>query len=404
MTIKILKGSHKIGGSITEIKTDKARIIIDMGEDLPCEGETNKFEIEGVTTGNKNCDAVFISHYHDDHIGMCNKVLDNIPIYTGELTKEIYLILNNKLKSVMPEINIDKIERFKTFKAKDKIKIQDITITPYFVDHSAIDAHMFLIEANDKRILHTGDFRTHGFIGKGLIPTLEKYIKNVDVLITEGTLLSREDTDIKKERYLQDEARDIFKKYKYVFVLCSSTNIDRMASLHCLCKQTDRLFICDDYQKKVLEAVSKYSGTKTCLYNFDKIFTKAYKDSEKSYGHMEEKGFCMIVRASGSKESKNKFKDVMDRFKDKSTFLYSLWDGYKKENKPYTNDDIVDICNKYDFKYFHTSGHATKEDIIEVCKIVNPRIIIPIHTEAPEKLEQSINNVNILKDEEEYEL
>ena len=35
------------------------------------------------------------------------------------------------------------------------IKIKDITITPYIVDHSAYNSFMFLIEADGKRILHT---------------------------------------------------------------------------------------------------------------------------------------------------------------------------------------------------------------------------------------------------------
>ena len=50
---------------------------------------------------------------------------------------------------------------------------------------------MFLVECDGKRLLHTGDFRTHGQRGKAVIPTLEKYVKNIDCLICEGTTLSR---------------------------------------------------------------------------------------------------------------------------------------------------------------------------------------------------------------------
>lgn len=38
------------------------------------------------------------------------------------------------------------------------IYIKDITVTPYTVDHSAYGAFMFLIEADDKRVLHTRRF------------------------------------------------------------------------------------------------------------------------------------------------------------------------------------------------------------------------------------------------------
>ena len=62
---------------------------------------------------------------------------------------------------------------------------------------------MFLVETQDKRILHTGDFRDHGHRGhvkrngediSTMLKVIEHYIKGdgtkkVDVLITEGTLM-----------------------------------------------------------------------------------------------------------------------------------------------------------------------------------------------------------------------
>lgn len=56
-------------------------------------------------------------------------------------------------------------------------KVNEVTITPYLVDHSAYGAYMFLIQAEGKRILHTGDFRNHGYKGKLLKTTLEKIRK-----------------------------------------------------------------------------------------------------------------------------------------------------------------------------------------------------------------------------------
>ena len=42
----------------------------------------------------------------------------------------------------------------------------DIRVTPFVVDHSALDAYMFLIEIDGKKILFTGDFREHGITGE----------------------------------------------------------------------------------------------------------------------------------------------------------------------------------------------------------------------------------------------
>ena len=64
---------------------------------------------------------------------------------------------------------------------------------------------MFLIEAEGKRILHTGDFRGHGYLSKGLLPTIQRYIGRGDLLIIEGTMLSRKDETILTEAALSQK-------------------------------------------------------------------------------------------------------------------------------------------------------------------------------------------------------
>ena len=81
MKIKIHKGAQQIGGNIVEISTNSSRIIIDFGADLPSnENMNNNIEIEGVTVGKRNCDAILLSHYHGDHIGLVYKALPDIPV------------------------------------------------------------------------------------------------------------------------------------------------------------------------------------------------------------------------------------------------------------------------------------------------------------------------------------
>lgn len=122
-------------------------------------------------------------------MGLMDMVNPDIPLYIGKASKEILKRLNNRTRKFPVEL----VERIRTFEAPQTIVIGDIAITPLFVDHSAYDAHMFLIEADGKRVLHTGDFRNHGFRGKGLLPTLRKYVGKVDALICEGTTLNRPD-------------------------------------------------------------------------------------------------------------------------------------------------------------------------------------------------------------------
>ena len=58
-----------------------------------------------------------------------------------------------------------------------------------------------------KKVLHTGDFRTNGYKGK-LVEQVIKEIKSVDVVVMEGTTLSRNNL---KNRLEKNLVKDILK-------------------------------------------------------------------------------------------------------------------------------------------------------------------------------------------------
>lgn len=381
MKIIIHRGTHQIGGCITEIQSEKGtRIAIDIGENLPSaeRKEKNELEIKGLTKeGEQNFDAVFVTHYHGDHIGMFNKVLEGIPIYVGEISKEIYQILERRLvKAKFATIQeLERIEKFKTYSIKKKVTIKDIMITPIEVDHSAFNAHMLLIECDGKKVLHTGDFRLHGQRGKSVIPALEKYVGKVDVLICEGTTLSRVKEEPMTERELQMKAEEIFKDNPYTFVMCSSTNIDRIAAIYKAALKANRLVICDKYQKEMLLYID--SIARSSLYQFK---GKLLSYDNNIVNLMRQRGFVMFVRVNN-----NTAKRAMKQFPSYA-FVYSQWEGYLSEKY---KEEYAEIQNfvPADYMYLHTSGHASFEAIRKVAEVVKPKVLIPIHSENPEAFE-----------------
>lgn len=396
MKIIIHRGTNQIGGCLTELQSNSGtKILIDIGANLP-DSEGNKkteIELEGLTYGESSFEAIFITHYHGDHIGLYNKVNSNIPIYIGKISKGIYSTLQKRLgkANIVSKEDFEKIDAFNTFSIKDKITIKDIVVTPIGTDHSAFDSYMFLIEADNKKILHTGDFRIHGQRGKKLLDAVRKYVRDVDCLICEGTTLTRNDNEILSESQLQFNAENIFKNNRYNFILCSSTNIDRIAAFHKAALRAHKMFVCDRYQSEILEYVSKNS--RSSLYKFNESReSKIYCYGDNMIDKMREYGFVMLVRPT------DRFKDIMSKFQDYH-FIYSQWLGYLKgKNIDYKR--IQDFVPE-SFEYLHTSGHATPDAIKQIIEITNPRIVIPIHTEGKEKIKELTDKAVILEDKEE---
>lgn len=388
MKITVHRGANQIGGCITEIATSKAKVFIDFGSNLPVTDKVD-FTSDEVARIANNADAIFYSHYHGDHVGLHHLIPKNVKQYMGAGAIDIMRCKYEALNAHEDfSAQLEATELMIPFEAHNSIKINNaITVTPYFVSHSAFDAYIFLIESEGKRILHTGDFRRHGYLGKGLFPTLNKFIGNVDILITEGTMLGRKQEKVVTEYQIQQNTIQALNLHKYIFALGSSTDIDRLASFHAACKATDRTFLVDGYQRKVLEIFTEYSGSKSSLYNFDRLFElhghKAYR-IPKIKDYLTDKGFLMPIRMN----SLWLLKDMLQVLNDEAPWLiYSMWSGYTEEGGNNALDDVLSIRNLFKNRIldgvrdgFHTSGHADVGTLYEVCKAVNPSIgVIPIH-------------------------
>ena len=414
MEIKIHRGLDQIGDCITEIWTDSSRVFIDFGQNLPSNGKTASPEEDAlmvadiIRNNEKEHQAVFYTHAHEDHVGLFRYI--PLEQYIGEGSKELLLIKyrtllegyemaidechqlqeGSKENEELLEENyrttkglIDKLKAFKTWKrtalkeSPSPITIGDIRVTPFFTCHSIYDAHMFLVEADGKRIWHTGDYRQHGYMGKGLFPMLRRYATDIDVLITEGTMLKRKDKCI-HECEVSRKMESVMQTFKYVFVLASATDIERLASIKVAAENANKpLCILSLFMKRTMEFFTeRQSSLSRGLFSFAPLY---YTD--KLYDKLKRKGFTIVVGTSQA----DKVKKLLDRLSQEETLLiYSSWDGY------YKNAEQVKVNSKYkEFREMfhnvvdiHTSGHADKATIRKVIETVCPKEVICIHKEA----------------------
>lgn len=391
MKLCIHRGTHQIGGIAAEISTASTRILIDMGDELSLDPNfvSAPLHIPGVTDANGRCDAVLFTHYHGDHTGQMLRIRPEIPLYAGALAKDI-MRLSSAHSWKKDEALCRRIETIQAFSPGKPFLIGDIQITPFCIDHSACDSYLFLIEADGKRILYTGDFRLHGVRGKTMDKILDRRIGKVDAIITEGTTVSRTDGKTVTEWELQARVRNYLQQYKYVFVLCATTNLDRIFAL-ARAVPRGKYCICDDYQKTLVETVSKHWNGISSFYEMPKLLSFKYHPPAR----FAELGGLMFVRAN------SKFEAIIRQYDPaQSILLYSMWDGYR--TKPDSNiPEFLSLTGTW--AELHTSGHASPDDLRHVIEKADPQLVIPMHTDAPQKMQTLCQNrtVILLKDREE---
>ena len=394
MKITIHRGANQIGGCITEIQSSKGnKILIDLGHNLPEGDETaedtfdNPEDLQQLLHGVSD---VYYTHYHGDHIAFEYEVYRaGVTQHIGELsltmvkTLKQHMLHADSLKERASK-SLEALEHFKVYKPGSTEMVGDIRITPYFVSHSAVDAYMFLIECDGVTILHTGDFRDHGYMGNGLEKNLIANIvpKQIDVLVTEGTMLSRIAEKVPTEWDLQKKTIDIFNKYKNAFVLCSSMDADRIVTFYQATRKqkNNRWFVTDSYQG---EQIQNIKNNLTGIYS-DICYGNILQKHDDVLAKMLENGFTMLVR--NTKTFEKYLAEIVPHIDlNETIFIYSQFKGYIDPTHSAFKQSTYDFVHKYKWhlKELHTSGHASCKTLAEVCNLVNPSLaIIPIHKEA----------------------
>lgn len=123
MQITIHRGIDQIGGCITEIRTARSKILIDLGHNLPKGNgpSEDRFDNAGVIAQLcEGCDAVFYTHYHGDHVDLFRHVPERVDQYIGPLAKAVMRIRLEHLTHVpgekeRREADLTAFERFKTY-------------------------------------------------------------------------------------------------------------------------------------------------------------------------------------------------------------------------------------------------------------------------------------------------
>ena len=404
MTLTIHRGTHEIGGSCVEIRTDKAKILIDLGMPLDYDKHTTEEQTQIRSDAAEWCkgvDALFLSHAHADHYGFLGLLPQDTPIYA---TEETFAML--ALDGILGDDPTEHLEK-RPLTSGQSCEVADIKVTAYIVDHSAYGACAYLIECDGKRLLYSGDIRLHGV--KGVL--YKNLPKDVDYLLLEGTNILRTKSN-PTEREIENQFVEAFNDAPDALhlVWCSAKNIDRICALFRACIRCGRTLVLDPYTANVLAAVAQlnphiptvttakqmrvyfpYYLTKRLLERNHEsyIYSLEPRKNKVSYNDFmtKPKRYVMLVRPTAlSYLEKLGIRHIR--------LIKSIWDGYWDEpNIERFRSWVEEHCEAV--KDIHSSGHADTQSLQRIVEFVRPKTIVPIHTDAPKRFCDIFVNDNV---------
>lgn len=341
-------------------------------------------------------DGVIISHAHMDHIGYLPFIDGKIPVYCGEGTRIITKAMEESSRLNLGEHN------YRTFRTGKKIRVDSLEIEPVHVDHSIPAAYGFIIYTSEGSVVYSGDLRTHGPLGEMTWEYAEKASEtDVELMISEGTRVSPKETcEVHSEARVREEStRVVANASKLVIASFYSRDVDRFKTFYEIAKENDRKFVIPIKLAHFLHRLK--DDTRLQIPDIMQDETVVFYKKRKKSGEFQERDYYGWERPFLGKAETFEF--VQD-YQSRIIFNLDLvgftelidikpsagGDFIHSMSEPFSEEDIElrvlhNWLKHYDLRFhqIHASGHCPSKDLAQIVDTINPRKLVPVHTEHP---------------------
>lgn len=290
-----------------------------------------------------------------------------------------------------------------------------LVVRSFPVDHSVYGATAWAVETDAGWIVYSGDVRLHGGFGDYTRRFAEEAAKlNPVALIIEGTRIESKSDNT--EATVKDACLKVVRDCKGLVIAdFGPRNVERLISFLEIARETGRELAILPKDAYLLEAMRAAGGTQTvpavdspniriyCEYSGDKDKWKARILD--TYPHL-------IVTPDDVSANQNKFICCLS-FWDVNELPYirpvpdSVWvssncEAFNEEMR-IDQERLKNWLDRFGMKFvggetghnspFHVSGHASGKDLLEIVQIINPKILIPVHTERPKIYAEELASV-----------
>ncbi|NMB39783.1 MAG: ribonuclease J [Parcubacteria group bacterium] len=382
-----LGGLGEVGRNMTLLEYKNSILIIDMGFRMPEETMPGiDYIIPDISyllenKRYKNVVGVVITHGHYDHVGAIPYIwnrIGNPPIYAAPLTKGIILKRQDEFKD-QPKLDVNEV------KDGSKIKLDVFEIEFFKQNHSIPDNMGLLIKTPVGNIVHTSDFKFDNF------PVNEKPtdFKKLESIAENGVHLLMCDSTGAEEPGHSLSEKDIFENMDKIFagakgriiIATFSSLINRIQQAVTLSEKYNRkVGFIGHSMKSNVEVTKKLGYLKSQKGTLLKKVaeTNDLPDNQVTIlctGAQGEENAGLMKIATGEHQS------IKIKPGDTIVFSSSVIPGNERSVQILKDDFIRQKANVFHYKMMdiHAGGHAQRDEIKEMVRIMKPKFFMPIH-------------------------
>lgn len=379
-----LGGLSEVGRNMTLLEYGGAILIIDMGFRLPEEDMPGiDYIIPNISylkSREKNIVGVVFTHGHYDHIGAVPYLMDklgNPPLYASSLTRGI-ILKRQKDFPLQPKLEINKV------KDGSKIKLGPFKIEFFRINHNIPDNLGLFIETPVGNILHTSDFKFDPNPVNDLPTNFQKlrdFSKRKILLLLSDSTGAEEVGHSLSEKEILQNLEEIFKRSPGRIIAATFASlINRIQQIITLSEKYGRKVAIEGYSMKTNVEISKILGyiksKKGTLIKTKEILN--YPDSRITIlcTGAQGEGSAVLMRIANKEHRFIRLK------KGDTVILSSSVIPGNERTVQILKDDILRQKTKvfhYKMMDIHAGGHAQKEELKEMIKIMKPKFFLPIH-------------------------
>lgn len=381
----ILGGLGEIGKNMYAIEHQDEIILIDAGisfAELTMLGIDYTIPDYSYLKENENkIKALFITHGHEDHIGAIPILIQSVNIQNIYAPNQAYELIKMKLS----DRNI-RFDNLFAYQSDDVFKFKYFEVDFFRTTHSVPDSHGIRIKTPNGTIVTTGDFK-FDFTPIGPMADLHKMAhigeEGVDLLISDSTNALNEGIS-NSESSVDAALNDIFdtETNSRIIIATFASNIYRLKHIVETCYKHKRKICIFGRSMEANIQISIKGG----YINHKELFI-----SPEETNQLKPKEVCILCTGSQgeplaalSRIANLEHKHIKLRPDDVVIFSSSPIPGNAlsisrtinklclQGVKVYTNTTISDI---------HTSGHANKEELKLMIRLLKPKYILPFHGE-----------------------